>query len=200
MLLSIARLHWKKGYEHTLAAVARVRAAGMELEYRIVGDGPYEDAVCACVEDLGLGDCVVLLGAQSRDAVLRELQQADLLLHGAVSEGFCNAVLEAQACGLPVVCTDADGLSENVETGESGLVVPRRDPVAFADAVAQLGADPETRRRMGEAGRRRAIDRFRLERQAEEFVDLYQLATAARARRPGRVSARSARGSAAPTG
>ncbi len=72
-------------------------------------------------------------------------------------------MLEAQAAGLPVVCSDADGLAENVAHGVTGLVVPRRDPAAFAAAIAELAADPERRRRMGEAGRERAARLFRPE-------------------------------------
>lgn len=197
VILTVARLHWKKGYEHTLAAVASLRDAGVDVEYRIVGDGPYEDAVRACIHDFGLSDRVRLLGAQSREGVRRELQQADVLVHGAVSEGFCNAVLEAQACALPVVCTDADGLGENVTDGVSGIVVPRRDSAALAEAVGGLAADPDARRTMGEAGRLRASERFRLDRQPDQFLELYKLAYEARAER---LSARSAQGSEARAG
>jgi colanic acid/amylovoran biosynthesis glycosyltransferase len=91
-----------------------------------------------------------------------------------VSEGFCNAVLEAQAMGLPVVCTDADGLPENVEDGVTGLVAPRRNPKALSDALAALAADPDRRARMGSAGRARVASRFRLEEQIDAFSRLYE--------------------------
>ena len=99
--------------------------------------------------------------------------ESDVLLHAAVSEGFCNAVVEAQAMGLPSVVTDADGLSENVSHGETGFVVPRRDPGAMAEKIAFLAQDPDLRESMGKSARRRAEEMFSIERQIEDFVDLY---------------------------
>lgn len=155
-VLSVGRLHWKKGYEFGLAAVRQLVDAGVCCEYRIVGDGEHRDAVVYTIDDLGLGDVVRLEGARRRDEVDRALLWADVLLHNAVSEGFCVSALEAQATGLPVVCTDADGLPENVIDGETGIVVPRRDPEAAMRALCELSASAAVRRRMGENGRRRA--------------------------------------------
>ena len=98
---------------------------------------------------------------------------ADVFLHAAVSEGFCNAVIEAQAMKLPVVCTDADGLPENVCEGETGFVVPRRDPEAMALGLSRLAADPSLRERMGRAGRRRVEKHFRIEDQIVAFDRAY---------------------------
>ncbi|MCG8459465.1 MAG: glycosyltransferase [Holophagales bacterium] len=103
----------------------------------------------------------------------QRLRQADIFLHLAVSEGFCNAVLEAQASGVPVVASDAGGLPENVANGETGILVPAREPGAAADALARLARDPDLRRRMGEAGCRRARQHFHLETQLTAFEDLY---------------------------
>lgn len=172
-LLSVGRLHWKKGYEHVLAALARLRDAGVSFEYRVVGEGPHRDAVESCIVGLGLEGATTLLGEQPRGVVRDELAAADVFVHGAVSEGFCNAVLEAQAMQVPVVCTDADGLGENVEHGTTGLVVPRRDATALAAAVASLAADPGRRRALGAAGRRRVIERFGRERQLDALVAFY---------------------------
>jgi colanic acid/amylovoran biosynthesis glycosyltransferase len=183
-ILTVARLVWKKGYEYGLLAVRELVDAGIDLEYRIVGAGPYADAVHACVHDLGLSGHVRLLGAVPPDGVLAELQAADVLLHPAVSEGFGNAVMEAQAVGIPVVCTDADGLRENIAEGETGFAVARRDPGALAAALKRLAADADLRRRMGEAGRRRVIEQFDPERQIDAFVELYERTITAARRTP----------------
>ncbi len=108
-------------------AVRKLVDRGVQCEYRIVGEGDFLGAVAFARHQLGLGDRVTFVGSGSRDLVRAEMQKADVLLHAAVSEGFCNAVLEAQAMKLPVVCTDADGLPENVENGVTGIVVARRD-------------------------------------------------------------------------
>ncbi|HKD17402.1 MAG TPA: glycosyltransferase family 4 protein [Thermoanaerobaculia bacterium] len=173
-ILSVGRLEWKKGYEDALIAVQLLGDRGIPCEYRIVGDGSFLGAVAFGRHQLGLEDVVTFLGEADRETVRAEMLQADVFLHAAVSEGFCNAVLEAQATELPVVCTDADGLRENVEDGVTGFVVPRRNPPALAAALARLAPDPARRRLMGEAGRRRVVSRFRLEDQISAFDALYR--------------------------
>jgi colanic acid/amylovoran biosynthesis glycosyltransferase len=181
VILTVARLHWKKGHVYGLQAVRALVDAGVDLEYRIVGTGPHGEAVRAAVHDLGLTGHVRLLGAVPHDGVRAEMRSADVLLHPAVSEGFGNAVMEAQAAGLPVVCTDADGLRENVLDGETGFAVGRRDPAALAAAITRL-TDPELRARMGAAGRRHVTESFDPDRQVDAFVALYEeLVTARRA-------------------
>lgn len=173
-LLSVGRLEWKKGYEFALEAAQRVRAAGVEIDYRIVGDGSYYEAVVFARHQLGLSDVVTLCGAMDREGVRREMERADVFVHGAVSEGFCNAVLEAQAMELPVVCSDAGGLPENVAHGETGFVTRRRHSKEMAERILELARDAELRRRMGEAGRERVVRLFRVEDQIRAFEEFYQ--------------------------
>ena len=95
------------------------------------------------------------------------------MLHAAVSEGLCNAVLEAQAMALPVVCTDAGGLPENVVDEETGYVVPTRDSEALAAKLAILAEQPEVRKRMGKAGRAHVETEFRPDAQIDAFGRFY---------------------------
>ncbi len=173
-ILSVGRLEWKKGYEDALLAVRRLVDRGVACRYRILGGGEFLGAVAFARHQLGLEDVVDLLGALPRDGVRREMQDADVLLHAAVSEGFCNAVMEAQAMELPVVCTNADGLPENVADGVTGFVVPRRNPAALAEKVEVLARDPALCERMGKAGRQRVLDKFRLSDQIDRFARFYE--------------------------
>jgi colanic acid/amylovoran biosynthesis glycosyltransferase len=173
-ILSVGRLHWKKGYEFALEAVARLRDAGVPVEYRIIGDGDMRESVAFAIHDLELQNQVELIGAASREEVRDALRWADVFLHAAVSEGFCVSAIEAQAVGVPVVCSDADGLSENVADGETGFVVPRRNAAALSAAMHILATDERRRERMGEAGRRRAVKLFALDVQTRAFDDLYR--------------------------
>jgi colanic acid/amylovoran biosynthesis glycosyltransferase len=173
-LLTIGRLHWKKGIEYALAAVRQLVDAGIALDYRLVGDGPFEQATRACIADLALEAHVQLLGSRAREEVRETFDWADVLLHAAVSEGFCNAVLEAQAMEVPVVCSDADGLAENVVDGVTGFVVERRDAAALAESVARLAHDEALRRRMGRAGRARVCDHFGREQQLDAIEMFYR--------------------------
>ena len=128
----------------------------------------------ALQHDLSTTGTVEFLGAVKREEVMQYLSQADLMIHGALEEGFCNAVIEAQAMELPVVCSDAGGLPENIEDGITGFVVPRRDAKAMAERIIFLLTNPEIRRKMGEAGRKRAIERFQIKDQIGKFSAMYE--------------------------
>ena len=177
-ILSVGRLEWKKGYDYALRAIKTLVDDGVALTYTLVGGGSELQSLAYARHQLGLQGVVRLTGPLQRSEVLEQLQNTDVFLHPAVSEGFCNAVLEAQAMELPVVTTDADGLSENVSDGQTGLVVARRDPDALAQALGRLAKDPELRRRMGRAGRRRVLELFRPDQELDAFEQLYRDALA----------------------
>ena len=172
-ILSVGRLEWKKGYDYALRAIKLLVDRGVALTYTLVGGGSELQSLAYAQHQLGLQDVVNLIGPLPHSEVLEHLSHADVFLHPAVSEGFCNAVLEAQAMELPVVVTDADGLGENVEDGVTGFVVVRRDPEALARRLEQLAGDPELGRRMGRAGRSRVLEHFRPEQEIEAFEQLY---------------------------
>ena len=185
-ILSVGRLEWKKGYEYALAAVRRLIDRGVSCEYRIIGGGDFLEPVAFARHQLGLEQLVRLLGPLSGDQVKAELRQAGLFLHAAVSEGFCNAVLEAQAVGLPVVTTDADGLPENVADGVTGFVVPRatrrRWRRSWRCSLATLACASNWWR-----GPRRVLARFRLVDQAAAFDLLYSQVLTGEPERSGRL-------------
>jgi colanic acid/amylovoran biosynthesis glycosyltransferase len=173
-ILSVGRLHWTKGHDYGLQAVRLLRERGIPCTYRLVGSGELRLAVAYTIVDLQLSETVTLLGACPPARIREELAWADVLLHPSVSEGFGIAPLEAQAMMVPVVCSDANGLPEAVVDGETGLVVPRRDPHALAAALARLARAPEERQRLGQAGRDRVQARFRPDAVAEQFMRLYR--------------------------
>ncbi len=172
-ILSVGRLDWRKGYEYNLQAVQLLVEQGLHCQYRILGGGEYLEAVAFARHQMELETEIELLGPQPHQEVRRQMQWADVFLHLAVSEGFCNAVLEAQAMQLPVVCSDAGGLPENVTDGESGFVVARRDPWAAAEKLRLLASEPLLRQRLGFAGRVRIIKHFQLENQICSFENFY---------------------------
>jgi glycosyltransferase involved in cell wall biosynthesis len=126
------------------------------------------------INDLGLTDIVTWGGRLRPDEVVARLQQSDIFLLSSLSEGISNAVLEAMACGLPVVTTNVGGMAEAIADGIEGLLVPPRDPVAMADALAYLWARPEVRRQMGQAGRERVLADFDLDDQITAFEALFR--------------------------
>ena len=148
------------------------------MRYRILGDGPHRESILFAIHDLGLEQHVELPGARRADDVRDALGWADVCLHPAISEGFCVSVIEAQAMGLPVVCTDADGLGENVADGVTGFVVPRRDAGALASGLAELASRPGLRERWAQPATRRAHERFGFDRQLDALETLYRAALA----------------------
>jgi glycosyltransferase involved in cell wall biosynthesis len=180
-VVSVGHLRWLKGHEYAVLAIAELVRVGIPVVLEIIGGDPHPEVgelserarISYISEHLGLGDCVRLLGACSRDQTRSRLQQADVLLHASLTEGLPNAVLEAMACGLPVVATDVGGTSEALQHGVEGFLVAPRDPSAAARALAALWRDRELRRRMGEAGRARAQAQFTPEHQTDEWMRLY---------------------------
>lgn len=172
-LLTTGSIIWRKGYEYALLAVRELLDRGVAAHFDIIGDGPEGQRLRYTIHDLALQDHVTWHGACPPAEVLRRLQAADVFLLTSLSEGISNAVLEAMACGLPVVTTDVDGMPEAVTDGVEGFLVPPRDPAATAGALARLAASPDLRRTMGDAGRRRVQRDFALDDQIAAFVDLF---------------------------
>jgi glycosyltransferase involved in cell wall biosynthesis len=89
-------------------------------------------------------------------------------------EGYPRSAMEAAAMGLPIVATDIRGCRQVVEPGVTGLLVPARDPGALVDAIAELAVDPERRRRLGIAGRQKAIREFDQQRCIDVTLSTYR--------------------------
>ena len=174
-LVSVGRLIWRKGYEYALLAVRRLLDEGWDVTYEIVGEEADGLATRHAVHDLGLADVVTLTPPLGRDEVARRLQAAHALLLPSLSEGIANAALEAMACARPVVVTDCGGMIEAVDDGIEGRVVPVRDPVAMAHAVAAVLPDAAE---LGRAGRRRVEAGHDLRAQVSAFARLFRDVTA----------------------
>ena len=173
-LVTTGSILWRKGYEYALLAVRQLVERGLPVRFDIIGDGPERQRLLYTIHDLGLQEHVVWHGPLPPAEVVGRLQAADAFLLTSLSEGISNAVLEAMACGLPVVTTDVDGMPEAVSDGVEGFLVPPRAPAATANALARLAASPELRRTMGAAGRRRVERDFALDDQIAAFVTLFQ--------------------------
>lgn len=152
-------------------AAAAVRGTGVRLTLI----GPTPDPTYAN-RLRSMGPEVELTGELSNEELARRLAEGDLLLHPSRVELLSGAVVQALASGLPVL--GGPPTAAAVEDGRSGWVVDDRDPAAFQDGlrrrVEQLSADPELRRRMGEAARAAAESRYSWPRIAEQYLGLYR--------------------------
>ena len=177
-IVSVARLRRPKDVMTLVRAVAMLERGSVRA--LVVGDGPQRAPLAAEVARLGVGDSVRLLG--ERDDVAQLLARADLVVLSSTSEGMPMCVLEAMAAGLPVVASAVGGVPEIVRDGETGILVPPGEPAALAAAIGALIADPARRRRLGEAGRRRAEAEFDVASFRRAHVELYRSLLRARAR------------------
>ncbi len=173
-ILSVGRLHAVKGFDHLVTALARVRERDLDFECGLVGDGPEREALEARIRDLGLEEHLHLAGAVGPEAMPPVYAGADVFVLPSLSEGLPVVLMEAMACGLPVVATHITGVPELVEDGVSGLLVPPAEPDALADALVRLLSDPETRRKMGRAGRRRVERSFNVEDHLDRLNHLFR--------------------------
>lgn len=173
MIFTAATLTWRKGHEFALKAIALLVERGYKIQYFVAGEGDFVDAIKFTIEQLGIQDNVKLLGWLPPVEVRNWLQNADIYLLVSVEEAFNNSVLQAQACGTPVICSDTGGLPENVLDGKTGFIVKRRDAWDAAEKIERLILDPAKRNEFGIAGRERVVNNFSLEIGATKFIDLY---------------------------
>ena len=168
---TVGRLDPVKDQAGLIRAFASVRSAHPEALLVVVGDGPCRAELADVAATSGQRDHVRLLG--NRDDIPAVMSALDVFVLPSIAEGISNTILEAMASGLPVVATQVGGNPELVENGVGGALVPPLAPSALAAAIAGYVADPELRRRHGQASRQRATEHFSLERMAESYANLY---------------------------
>lgn len=150
LLVACGRLHPQKGYPYLLEAVARVRET-LPVHLWIVGEGPLRPVLERQIQQLGLTDAVRLLGFQTNP--YQYMAAADLFVLSSLYEGFGNVIVEAMACGAPVLATDCPhGPAEILEQGQNGLLVLPADADALARHILKALQNPQLRERLARRG------------------------------------------------
>jgi glycosyltransferase involved in cell wall biosynthesis len=176
-IATVGRLVAQKNPLLFVAAAAALRRQLPAARFMLIGDGPLRDAVAAAVRAAGLDDCCALLGERTDvDALLR---QADLFWLTSNWEGLPNAVIEAMACGLPVVSTDVGGAGELLRDGCEGFLVAAGDREALVARTLEILREPATYGRMRAAARARA-EHFGVAQMVEATQAVYERALAGR--------------------
>jgi glycosyltransferase involved in cell wall biosynthesis len=168
----VARLAEGKNINALVRATPLVREQIPQFRLRVVGDGPCRPALEALTAELGLQEQVTFTG--EADNVAEQLGRASMFVLPSLSEGVSLSLLEAMATGLPVVATSVGGNVEVVREGETGFLVPPRDPAGLARAIIRLAADGELSKQMGAAGRRRVETTFDVRAMVSSYERLYQ--------------------------
>lgn len=185
VILTVGRLQRRKGHDQMIRALASIRRDVPDVLYAIIGDGDERERLQALVADEGQGGHVQFLGELDDDALVQAYQQCDLFAlpnrqDGEDIEGFGMVLVEAQACGKPVIAGDSGGTAETLNEGETGRIVDCQGPDALAAVVSELLTDGPLRERMGTAARVWAASRFDWDALAVEAGRLFAEAAGGR--------------------
>jgi glycosyltransferase involved in cell wall biosynthesis len=175
----IASLRAYKGHAVLLDAVGLLRARGTPLRVVLVGDGELRRSLAARIAREGLGDTVVLRGALPHQEIPSVLAGATAMVLPSVTsrdgqmEGIPVALMESMAAGVPVVATKLSGIPELIRDGETGLLVPERDPAALAEAMSRLASDAALGARLAAGARRIVREEFDRARNVAALAELF---------------------------
>lgn len=184
-ILSVGTLQEKKGHRFLVGALRLLRERGVPFRCLIVGSGPLEDELRADVRAGGLDDALVIEPYRPHEEIKRLYREYDVFALPCVvtdegdRDGIPNVLIEAGAAGCALVSTPVSGISELIEDGVSGLLVPERDARALADALARLAAEPALSERLGLGARDTVRGRFDLRRNVGELADRFRRELAA---------------------
>jgi len=182
-ILQLGRMVPRKGVDNVIRALARLRRHhGIDARLCVVGGNSVEPCeqhtpelgrLRRIAQEEGVLDHIEFTGRRDRMELRRYYCASDVFVTTPWYEPFGITPVEAMACGLPVVGSDTGGIRSTVVHGQTGFLVPPRDPGALAVRLAALARDPALCRRMGEAGRRRARRLYTWERVGYALLDVY---------------------------
>lgn len=171
LFVACGSLTEQKGYPYMLNAFRHVRDQ-KEAELWILGEGDERQTIESLVRELGLVDDISLLGF--RDNPFKFMAAADVFVLSSLSEGFGNVIVEAMACGTPVVATDCPhGPGEIITHEKNGLLVPPADSDALSDALLRVLRDQSLQEQLAENGKERARD-FHASKIGQRYLDLFR--------------------------
>jgi glycosyltransferase involved in cell wall biosynthesis len=178
MIFACRQLFPRKGIRFLVEAAAKLKPRFPDLKVVVAGDGFERPELIKLAQSLGVEKDITFLGWVPNTDLPPYYRAAAVSVIPSLEEGFGIPAAEAMGCETPVVASDAGGLPEVVEDGVTGLIVPRGDSGALAEAIGSLLADPARRQAMGRAGRQRALRLFDWDRTAEQFEQIYAKAAA----------------------
>jgi glycosyltransferase involved in cell wall biosynthesis len=179
-VLMVGRLVEKKGHLYAFEAVAELVRRGIPIQLVVVGEGEDYPRVLRLRGRLGLREQIEFAGSTNHAGVREHMKDADALLHCSITppngdiEGIPNALVEAQAMGLPVIGTRHGGIVEAIRPDQTGFLVAERDVTSLVDALSTLALDRERRLAMGRAAREFVVRDFNLKAQISQHLDIYE--------------------------
>ena len=179
-LITVARLVEKKGLEYSIRAVGNLVGRFPKLDYTIVGDGYLRRDLSLLIEQLNLRENIRLVGWKTQEEIRQLFAESHIFVLASVLssdgdfEGQGLVLQEAQAMGLPVICTDHNGFSGSIVDGQTGFLVPERDADALSLKLAELIGQPNLWCSIGRKGRAFVEAEFDLGKRNDALVELYR--------------------------
>jgi glycosyltransferase involved in cell wall biosynthesis len=177
----VGTLHEVKGQGYLVEACRLLAETGLDVRCTLVGEGPDRAALARQIDSAGLRGRVEMVGRRTRAEVAELLGRAHVLAAPSVPtkegkrEGIPVVLMEAMACGVPVVASGISGIPELVDDETTGLLVPPRDPQALARALRRVNDDPALRDRIGHGGREKVEREFDVRTNAAELVRRFRM-------------------------
>lgn len=167
------RAHYFKGVDVLLRSVAKLPAKKWHLS--LIGEGDLKQSYISLAQELGLDKEVEFVGSASDDELVRRYQEADCFVLPSINsnEAFGIVLLEAMACGLPVIASDLPGVRSVFRTGQEGFFCPPGDVDALAQAMAKIIEDRALQERLGRAARAWAVEKYSQEVISEKLRRLF---------------------------
>lgn len=179
-ILSVGSFIEKKGFHEALEALNYLGKSGVvNFHYYLVGDGILKSRFEELIQKYSLKDKVTFLGKMIEDKLIEEYQKADILIHpsllttGGEDEGLPVVLMEASACGLPIISTFHAGIPELVINNESGFLAPEHQPKELAEHLKKLIANPKLCKKMGLWGREIVKKEFNVDKLNQKMMGLY---------------------------
>jgi len=174
LIVSAGRLVPWKGFPVLIEVIKDINAKFPEVKLLMIGDGPERGNLESRIRNYGLSDRVKLLGALSKEDLLYQLRASDLFVLNTGYEGFSHQILEAMACGLPVVTTKAGGNPELITDGEHGLLVDFNDKEGLKRAITSILKDQRLSARLAKNAKVKAGE-FNLEKMISKTAEILSL-------------------------
>ncbi len=172
-IISVGRCHWVKGYDVAIDACAILAKHQVDFSYTIVAGGDSEELLFQ-INQLGLNRHVKIVPALPHHQVIEYYKASDLFLLPSHAEGIANVLLEAMACGLPVISTQCGGVTDVIHHGQNGWLVPVRDAKAMAGQIMDfIAMDAAPVNRIVESAHQTIHEQFLMPRQLKQFNELY---------------------------
>jgi glycosyltransferase involved in cell wall biosynthesis len=172
--LYAGRLAAEKGLPVLFESLRLLAQRGHDYELTLIGDGDERKSLEATARQMGIADRLVFAGFASQDGVRDHLLQSDIFILPSFAEGVPVSLMEAMACGVPVIATQVGGIAELIESGETGLLVPASDAIALRDAIARYLNDFGLREKVSRQGREKVMADFNLDKEVDKLAQMFR--------------------------